>query len=214
MIVLTNNDGCVCALNRYAKALNIPRFAPYFQIKDFCERNNVVVRSSNYALYADLSTRFANILADYSPNSHVYSIDEVFLSLAGMSNSIKDMQQFSVDIRRRIWTELRLPVCVGIGETLTLAKVANHAAKKIRGYNGVCVIKSRAQRNQILTQMDTDEVWGVGSRMAKRRNSCGSVLKKCRPPSQLPKITIGRVSRLAQSVSQLTRPLRKYKGAP
>ena len=164
VIVLTNNDGCVCALNRQAKALNIPRFAPYYQIKNLCDKHNVIVRSSNYELYADLSMRFANILAEYSPNMHVYSIDEVFLDLTGQRNLL----QLGADIRRRVWTELRLPVCVGIGQSLTLAKVANHSAKKSQVYRGVCLIDNDEQRKHLLSLLATEDVWGVGSRTAKR----------------------------------------------
>ncbi|MCE2571823.1 Y-family DNA polymerase [Motilimonas eburnea] len=164
LIVLTNNDGCVAALNRQAKELNIPRFAPYFQIKELCEKHKVIVRSSNYELYSDLSMRFASLISEYSPNVHIYSIDESFADLSGQKNLL----QLGADIRRRIWTELRLPVCVGIGETITLAKAANHAAKKIRGYHGVCFIESSQQREAILSQMDVEDVWGVGRRIAKR----------------------------------------------
>lgn len=164
LIVLTNNDGCVAALNSQAKALNIPKFAPYFQIKDLCDKHKVIVRSSNYALYADLSAKFAEIVAAYSPNSRVYSIDEVFADLSGQDNLL----QLGADMRRRIWTELRLPVCVGIGQTLTLAKVANRIAKKDRSYRGVCMIDNEEQRRHLLSKLDTEDVWGVGSRAAKR----------------------------------------------
>ncbi|WP_434339657.1 Y-family DNA polymerase [Motilimonas cestriensis] len=168
VIVLTNNDGCVCAMNRQAKALNIPRFAPYFKVKQQCERHGVAVRSSNYELYADLSNKFSNLLTQFCSDMHVYSIDEVFLNLSGMTKLWPDLTLLGHAIRRCIWTQLRLPVCVGIANTLTLAKAANHAAKKIPEYQGVCTIHSVKQRQAILTQMSPQDVWGVGRRIAKR----------------------------------------------
>ncbi|MCE2570452.1 Y-family DNA polymerase [Motilimonas eburnea] len=168
VIVLTNNDGCVCAMNSRAKALNIPRFAPYFKVKELCQRHQVAVRSSNYELYADLSARFSQTLAQFCSNMHVYSIDEVFLDLSGMTSLWPNQAQLGHAIRRCIWTQLRLPVSVGIANTLTLAKAANHAAKKVAGYQGVCVLHSEQQRQAILGQMKLDDVWGIGRRLAKK----------------------------------------------
>ncbi len=168
VVVLTNNDGCICAMNSQAKALNIPRFAPYFKVKDLCQRHQVAIRSSNYELYADLSARFSQTLAQFCSNMHVYSIDEVFLDLHGLTALWPSYEVLGQTIRRCIWTQLRLPVSVGIGQTLTLAKAANHAAKKIRGYQGVCVITNDNQRQSILAQMALDNVWGIGRRLAKK----------------------------------------------
>ncbi|MFO6422478.1 Y-family DNA polymerase [Motilimonas sp. KMU-193] len=168
VIVLTNNDGCVCAMNSRAKALNIPRFAPYFKVKDRCQQHQVAVRSSNYELYADLSARFSQTLAQFCSNMHVYSIDEVFLDLTGMAPLWPNFEQLGHAIRRCIWTQLRLPVSVGIANTLTLAKAANHAAKKLAGYQGVCVIHNDQQRQAILRQMELENIWGIGRRLAKK----------------------------------------------
>jgi DNA polymerase V len=168
MIVLSNNDGCIVAANRQAKAVGIEKFLPYFQLKALCAKHKVIVCSSNYELYADLSAKMMAIIGRFAPEQHVYSIDESFLSFKHCYPAIKCLQTQGQLIRRAVWKEARLAVCVGMGETLTLAKVANHAAKKIPGYQGVCVIETPAQRCAILKQLSVTEVWGIGRRIGKK----------------------------------------------
>lgn len=167
IIVLSNNDGCIVAANRQAKELGIPKFAPYFQFKDMCQKLGVIACSSNYELYADLSTKMMNIIGRFAPEQHIYSIDESFLSFKHCP-AIKSLYEQGQLIRRAVWKEARLPVCVGIGATLTLAKLANHAAKKLPGYNGVCVIDNEPDRVAILKSVEVGEVWGIGRRISKK----------------------------------------------
>ncbi len=167
IVVLSNNDGCIVAANRQAKELGIPKFAPYFQLKEQCQKLGVIACSSNYELYADLSTKMMNIIGRFAPEQHVYSIDEIFLSFKHCP-SIKSLYERGLLIRRAVWKEARLPVCVGIGATLTLAKLANHAAKKLPGYNGVCVIDNEPDRIAILKSVEVGEVWGIGRRISKK----------------------------------------------
>ncbi|MGX9463408.1 Y-family DNA polymerase [Shewanella sp. A14] len=168
VIVLSNNDGCIVAANRQAKLAGIEKFLPYFQVKALCAQRNVIVCSSNYELYADLSTKMMAIIGRFAPEQHVYSIDESFLSFKHSYPAIKCLYTQGQLIRRAVWKEARLPVCVGIGETLTLAKVANHAAKNIQGYQGVCVIATTQQRTDILRQLAVGDVWGIGKRISKK----------------------------------------------
>jgi len=168
VVVLTNNDGCICAVCPIARKLGIPKFKPYFQVKAFLQKHNVVIRSSNYELYADLSERMMNVIARYCDNQHVYSIDESFLYFKNYGKIIKDWHQYGHEIRRAIWKETRLPVGVGFGSTSTLAKAANHAAKKLSGYNGVAVMNNAQQSKPILKQMDVNDVWGVGRKISLR----------------------------------------------
>jgi DNA polymerase V len=168
VVVLTNNDGCICAVCPIARRLGIPKFKPYFQIKALLQKHGVVVRSSNYELYADLSERMMNVIARYCDNQYVYSIDESFLQFKNYSGIIKDWHQYGHEIRRAIWKETRLPVGVGFGTTSTLAKAANHAAKKLTGYNGVAVIDNAKSAQEILTKMDVNDVWGIGSKISQR----------------------------------------------
>ncbi|MCE9685816.1 Y-family DNA polymerase [Shewanella sp. AS16] len=168
LIVLSNNDGCIVAANRQAKAAGIQKFLPYFQVKELCAERGVIACSSNYELYADLSTKMMNIIARFAPEQHVYSIDESFLSFKNCYPAISCLRTQGQLIRRAVWKEARLPVCVGIGATLTLAKIANHAAKKIPGYKGVCVIENERDRIAILQQLSVGDVWGVGRRISKK----------------------------------------------
>ncbi len=168
VVVLTNNDGCICAVCPIARKLAIPKFQPYFQVKKILEDNQVVIRSSNYELYADLSERMMNVIGRFCDNQHIYSIDESFLNFTGFKKLIHDWHSYGHVIRQTVWRETKLPVGVGFGPTATLAKAANHAAKKLPGFNGVAVIDSETSRLAILKAMDVQDVWGVGRCLAKK----------------------------------------------
>jgi DNA polymerase V len=166
VVVLSNNDGCVVSRSNEAKAIGIKMGQPWFECKVLAEEHGILALSSNYALYADLSNRVMSILAEYSPRTEVYSIDECFVDLTGMSK----LRDTSYQIRERVLQWTGLPVCVGIGPTKTLAKLANHVAKKhprsrgVFNYNDLTV----AQQTKLLNQISVDEVWGVGRRLTKR----------------------------------------------
>lgn len=173
IVVLSNNDGCIVAANRQAKELGIPKFKPFFEVQRLCERKGVVALSSNYELYADLSAKMMTVIGRFAPEQHIYSIDESFLSLRHCQQAIPDLRAHGILIRKSVWKECRLPVCVGMGPTLTLAKLANHAAKKIQGYQGVCVLDSDAERIHILKHVPVSEVWGIGRRLTTKLNVMG-----------------------------------------
>ena len=171
-VVLTNNDGCICAVCPLAKQLGVPKFKPYFQIKNLLAKHNVVIRSSNYALYADLSDKMMNVISRYSDDHYVYSIDESFLHFKNYV-CINDWHSYGQDIRKTVWRETRLPVGVGFGTTPTLAKAANHASKKLSGFDGVAVIDDTHSRKEVLSRMGLTDIWGIGSRLGKRLSVLG-----------------------------------------
>lgn len=173
MIVLSNNDGCIVAANRQAKEAGIEKFKPYFQVKALCEQKGIIALSSNYELYADLSAKMMQVIGRFAPEQHIYSIDESFLSFERSYPAIKCFREQGMLLRRAVWRECRLPVCVGFGPTLTLAKVANHAAKKIKGYKGVCVLDSERERKAILGQLSVGDVWGIGRKITRRLELMG-----------------------------------------
>ncbi|GLS92403.1 DNA polymerase V subunit UmuC [Psychromonas marina] len=177
MIVLSNNDGCIVAANKQAIALGIKKFQPYFKAKQLCEKSGIIACSSNYELYADLSHKMMQVIARFAPEQHIYSIDESFLSFKHCTQAIPDLAAHAQNIRRAVWKETRLPVCVGFGKTLTLAKVANHIAKKWPGFNGVCVLDDESLTKQLFTQLSPADVWGIGRKTAKKlqQNSICSV---------------------------------------
>jgi len=167
IVVLSNNDGCVVAASKPAIAAGIKKFQPYFQQKSLIEEQGMSVFSSNYALYSDLSDRVMNTILRFG-NGHVYSIDEIFLDLRQQSRLIPNMKEYCKQIRQTVWKETRLPVCVGVGETLTLAKLANRMAKnKTLDDSGVFVVDSEQARHDCLNQ-PVGEVWGIGRRLERR----------------------------------------------
>ena len=133
IVVLSNNDGCVVSRSNEAKALGVRMGQPWFECKALVAEHGVFALSSNYALYADLSNRVMQILSEYSPRSEVYSIDECFVDLTGTPN----LREVSYAMRQRVVQWTGIPVCVGIGPTKTLAKLANHVAKKHPRSQGV-----------------------------------------------------------------------------
>ena len=173
VVVLSNNDGCVVAANRHAKEAGIEKFKPFFQVKALCEQKGVIALSSNYELYADLSSKMMQVIGRYAPEQHIYSIDESFLSFERCYPAIPCLKTHGMKLRRAVWRECRLPVCVGFGPTLTLAKIANHAAKKIQGYNGVCVLDSEQERRTILSKLGAGDIWGIGKKIQARLKFMG-----------------------------------------
>lgn len=173
VVVLSNNDGCAVARSNEAKALGIKMGQPWFQLKDWAQRRGIAAYSSNYALYADMSNRVMNILAAFSPRQEVYSIDECFLDLTGFK--AQELMLHGQRIRQRVKQWVGLPVCVGIGPTKTLAKLANHIAKQYPESGGVCNLNdaSPQQRYDWFSRIAAGEVWGIGRRLVPQLRDIG-----------------------------------------
>lgn len=176
VIVLSNNDGCAVARSNEAKSLNIKMGVPLFQIKDIVQQHNVIVLSSNYAIYAEMSRRFHTILASYVTAEEVepYSIDECFVDFTAYEKNF-DLEKVGQQMRQQIWKWLGLPVCVGIGRSKTEAKIANHIAKKNPGFNSVCdlVNMDPCNKEYYFAQIDVSEVWGIGRKHSKKLQAMG-----------------------------------------
>jgi len=168
VIVLSNNDGCVIARSQEVKNLGIKMGVPWFKVKSFAKYHKVIVFSSNYTLYADMSNRVMSIISGFGPNQEVYSIDECFLDLTGFKHL--DFTDYGQHIRLTINKLVGLPVCVGIGASKTLAKLANYLAKKRPGLNGVCDLNSIKPNtlDSLLSTIEVREVWGVGKRIEQK----------------------------------------------
>jgi len=171
VVVLSNNDGCVVSRSNEAKALGIKMGQPWFECKALAQEHGILALSSNYALYADLSNRVMSILSDYSPRHEVYSIDECFVDLTGTPQ----LRDVSYAMRARVIAWTGIPVCVGIGPTKTLAKLANYIAKKHPRSKGVFNYNdlTQAQQVKLLSQIEVGEVWGVGRRISARLSEHG-----------------------------------------
>ena len=172
LVVLSNNDGCAIARSAKAKELGIKMGEPWFKLKETAKQNGVIAVSSNYALYADMSNRVMDIIGLYSPSQEVYSIDESFLDLTGIQS---DHVKIAREMRQRIKKWTGLPVCVGIGESKTLAKLANHVAKKRPEYAGVCNLNTLRldALDELMKSIDVAEVWGIGRQINIRLKSMG-----------------------------------------
>lgn len=174
VVVLSNNDGCVVARSAEVKALGIPMGVPWFKLKDLAKRHGIVAFSSNYALYADMSNRVVEILSQFTPNLEVYSIDESFLDLSGFAHL--DLEQYGQEICQRVQEWLGLGVCAGIAPTKTLAKLANHCAKKrLAGHGRVCdfTTMSQAELTTLFAGIPVGEVWGVGRKIDVQLQAIG-----------------------------------------
>ena len=159
------------ARSNESKAMGIKMGTPFFKIRDKVESGNLIVRSSNYSLYGDLSSRVMSILAAAVPKIEIYSIDEAYLCVDGIDK--KKLEVLCPELVRRIRKWVGIPVSIGIASTKTLAKVANHFAKKYPGYKGVCRIVTEEQRVKALRLTPIGDVWGIGRRVAPRLLAMG-----------------------------------------
>lgn len=162
------------ARSNEVKALGIKMGVPWYQLRELAEKHGIRAFSSNYSLYADMSNRMMHVLAAYSPEQEVYSIDECFLGLNGFRR--RDLAVYAQAMRRQVRQWVGIPVCVGIGETKTLAKLANHCAKKnLAGEDGVCDLTrlDSDQRAHLFAALPVHEVWGVGRRLTEQLGQRG-----------------------------------------
>ncbi|MGE8499390.1 MAG: Y-family DNA polymerase [Pseudomonas sp.] len=170
IVVLSNNDGCVIARTREAKALGIGMGAAFFEIRGQLRQQGVQAFSSNYALYADVSNKVMRCIHAQVPDIEVYSIDEAWADLTGLHG---DLTSIGKDIKDRVWSECAMPVGVGIGHTKTLAKLANYAAKKWQKTGGVVDLTDPVRRDKLLKIAPVEEVWGVGRRLNQSLEAMG-----------------------------------------
>jgi len=172
IVVLSNNDGCIIARSNEAKVLGIKMGAPYFKLKNLITQNGVVVKSSNYPLYGDMSSRVMKVIGEYSPVQEVYSIDESFIDLKRLPLNLMDHMH---SLRRRVKNWTGIPVCVGIGSTKVLAKLANRIDKEYSRFDGVFDIDDLSYERycKLLKSVEVGDLWGIGRQSAKKLNRIG-----------------------------------------
>jgi len=169
IVVLSNNDGCVIARSYDAKPF-VKMGEPYFQIKPKLKQHGIVPFSSNYALYGDMSERVMTLIESLVPAVEVYSIDEAFVDLTGIAG----LDPLGRQIRAQVLRCTGIPVGVGIAQTKTLTKLANHTAKRLQAQTGGVVnITDPVKRDWVLRNTDVAEVWGVGRRMKIHLDAMG-----------------------------------------
>ena len=166
VIVLSSNDGCAIARSNEAKALGIKMGAPFFKIKDIVEKHGVAVFSGNMALYGDMSRRVKWVLEGYAPAVEVYSIDEAFLDLRGMSGI--DFDAYAKDLSAKCWKLTSIPVSIGIAPTKTLAKIASKLCKQYPKLRGGCYMHRPQDIEKVLRKFPIEDVWGIGRKSATK----------------------------------------------
>jgi len=171
VVVLSNNDGCVVARSNEAKKMGIKAGTPYFQLAEQFPNQKIVVFSSNYELYGELTSRVVSIIRKEAPAYFRYSIDECFVYLDGMEHL--DLKAWGEDLHKKIKQSVGMPVSIGLAPNKTLAKMASHFAKKYQGYRHCCMIDSDDKRIKALKLYPIDEVWGIGRRYAARFEALG-----------------------------------------
>ncbi|MBQ7652254.1 MAG: Y-family DNA polymerase, partial [Victivallales bacterium] len=171
--VLSNNDGVVVARSKELKALGVPMGEPYFRLKELAPLYGIAFRSSNYELYGDISRRVMEVLSEDSPMLEQYSIDEAFihisLKLSEEQEPSAAYTEYATHLRKKLLKWIGMPVGVGFAQTKTLAKIANHTAKKLD--SGVFVMPR--PDHDLLREIPVGDVWGVGRRIADRLASIG-----------------------------------------
>ena len=175
MVVLSNNDGCAVARSAEVKALGVKMGTPWFQMKELARKHGIEAYSSNYTLYGDMSNRVVEVLQQFTPNLEVYSIDESFLRIDSVIKHYQSPAHLGATVKERVKDWTGLPVCVGIGPSKTLAKLANHLAKKNQHFSGVCDIStmSKQELHQWMSEIAVDDIWGIGHQIAKRLEVMG-----------------------------------------
>ncbi|HCE6135883.1 TPA: Y-family DNA polymerase [Legionella pneumophila] len=168
IVVLSNNDGCVIARSNEAKSLGIAMGEPFFKIKALCKQHRIHAFSSNYTLYGDMSQRVMSTIEQEWPHLEIYSIDEAFLDLSSLSEHQHD--SFCRTLQKKILKETGIPTSIGIGQTKTLAKAANHLCKKILK---VPVFNMNKDRIVLLKKIAVEDVWGIGRQWSKKLMRCG-----------------------------------------
>ena len=171
VVVLSNNDGCVVARSNEAKKMGIKAGTPYFQLAEQFPNQKIVVCSSNYELYGELTSRVVSIIRKEAPTYFRYSIDECFVYLDGMEKI--DLKAWGEELHKKIKRNVGMPVSIGLAPNKTLAKMASHFAKKYQGYRHCCMIDSDEKRIKALKLYPIDEVWGIGRRYAARLEALG-----------------------------------------
>jgi DNA polymerase V len=170
VVVLSNNDGCVIARSNEAKALGIGMGEPWHVCRARVDARNIIVRSSNYTLYGDMSARVMQALAGFTPDLEIYSIDEAFLNLAGFEHRLEPHARA---LRQTVLQWTGIPVSVGIAPTKTLAKLANRQAKKDPASGGVTLLLTAEAQGQALARIELTDLWGIAGRLAARLIALG-----------------------------------------
>ena len=171
VVILSNNDGCIIARSSEARVLKIRMGIPYFKEKERLNKLNVVVLSSNYSLYGDMSKRLMNLLKNYCEEIEIYSIDEAFVSISRPND--KNLYPWARKLRSLIYQNLGITLTIGIGENKVRAKVANNLAKNIDHSAGIFDLAKVKDQDNYMKKISIEKIWGVGKQTSNWLRSKG-----------------------------------------
>ena len=172
VVVLSNNDGCVIARSNEAKAVGIPMGCPAFKIKEYTNPRDIIQLSARHLLYRDLSDRVMALLGQEVGNVQQYSVDEAFFRLP--HEDVETSHRVMADLVKKIRQYVGIPVSVGFAPSRTLAKVANHIAKRDRRItDGVYWLVRPEAIDIILRRTPIEDVWGIGRRLSSALQAQG-----------------------------------------
>ena len=171
LVILSNNDGCIIARSAEARILKIRMGEPYFKIKERLNKLGVIVLSSNYSLYGDMSKRLMNLLKKNCEKIEIYSIDEAFISIHRPHNN--DLSPWGRKLRTLIYQNLGLTITIGIAENKLRAKLANKLAKRINYSAGIFDLGIANNKNSYLKEINVDNIWGIGTQTSRWLKSKG-----------------------------------------
>ena len=171
LVILSNNDGCIIARSAEARILKIRMGEPYFKIKERLNKLGVIVLSSNYSLYGDMSKRLMNLLKKHCEKIEIYSIDEAFISIHRPHN--KDLSPWARKLRTLVYQNLGLTITIGIAENKLRAKLANKLAKRINYSAGIFDLGITNNKNSYLKKINVDNIWGIGTQTSRWLRSKG-----------------------------------------
>ncbi|HLK28771.1 MAG TPA: Y-family DNA polymerase [Puia sp.] len=196
VVVLSNNDGCIVSRSDEAKNLGVKMAGPYFQAKHIIEKNDVAVFSSNYHLYGDMSMRVMDTLREMvgAENVEVYSVDEAFVNLDKIP--FEQLEKFAHELRETVEMWTGISVSVGVAPTKTLAKIANHMAKKEKEKTKcVTLLITEEEQQKALKQTRVNGIWGVGGAYANKLINWGitSAWDLCNMPDEWAHANMGGV---------------------
>lgn len=161
--VLSNNDGCVISRSKEAKKMGIKMGEPFFMAKK--DHPKAIYITADHEYYKEVSNRIMSILKNFSPFVQIYSIDEAFIDLTGLTRLYKrNYYKLAKHLRSKILEEVDIPVSIGVSSTKTLSKLASDKAKNIS--DGIYLIGKQKIKKE-LRHTNIEEIWGIGRRLTK-----------------------------------------------
>jgi len=147
--------GVVLAASYEAKAFGVQSGMSGRNARQLCPQ--LIFVSGHFNEYQRLGDEAIQIVSDYTPLVERISIDEAFADVAGCTHLFGPPAEIARTIRRRVRTELGLPISVGVARTKHLAKIASQVAKP----DGLVVVDPVSELD-FLHDLPVGLMWGVG----------------------------------------------------